>query len=184
MIKIKIGSKISEDQSVGHNNTDNDLEDMNIAADDDEGWKHNPTIPQNADKQALNRIPKFVQKIRMYEPLIERGYIPIVGSEHGINHLGKGKQGQVLEVTKNDKRYAAKIGSIAGLEAQREMIIRTKIEEIRPQMPPEVSKHIIQCYDIFRKADLNYYIMEIMRPMTKMEETILYKRNFTNRAKE
>ena len=63
---------------------------------------------------------------------------------------------------------------VHGYESAREMKLRTKIESIRNQLPPEVSKHIVQCYDIFSNDEYDGYIMEVMRPMTKLEDKLLY----------
>lgn len=85
-----------------------------------------------------------------------------------------------MKLQNGGKRYAAKVSKI--VPGDTELPVRQKVEKIRSQLPPEVSKHIIRCYNIFPNIheeetghDINIYVMEIMRPMTNVEEKILYQ---------
>lgn len=164
-IKIKIGSgKITK------------TEDIDSGNGNDSEWTYNPKHdPKNKDpdNMARARLKKSEANQTFINFILEHGYVPVVKTEPIL--YGKGAQGTVYEVTKNGKRYALKVAYKDNLGAEQEIKIRKKIEEIRPQLPPEVSKHVVRCFDLFSDHELNGIVLEVMRPMTDLEEEILFK---------
>lgn len=112
--------------------------------------------------------------------LLKAGYIPV--QQHGDPLLGEGAYGKVFQATKagTDKLYAVKVISPNDNELQ----VRKKIESIRERLPPEISKHFVKCYEI-KKINLAdkmlddnvayIVVMQLVRPMSSIEETVLYK---------
>ena len=129
------------------------------------------------DKSMQKRLSTHDKRNLGIKALLSHGYVPIKTNK--VLKFGKGLQGTVYEVTKDGKRYAGKVvDKHEGYYSKREWEIRNRIEKIRNRMPLFVSKHIVKCFDLFKTEDFYVFIMEIMRPMNRMEKDLLYRGRF------
>lgn len=182
MIKIKIGCSNMEledkDQTISR------VQDPKIGDPDaEEDRLQDPTLMrQYHDELAKSRLTKDELSNPHIRFLVAHGYIPVVhrGQESRYYEetimpveFGRGAQGTVYEVTKGGRRFAGKVASKGALD--KELMVRTKVEEIRHELPVEVSKHIVRTFDIFSDEKYNGYILEIMRPMTDLENSIMFR---------
>ncbi len=138
--------------------------------------------PNETDQKALkiiNNDPNIL-KTPGIKDLIEMGFIPIVKGSQNTRifsaELGRGAQGAVYEVTKGGKRYAAKVSIIGGRDPEQEYEVRQRIEQIREQLPEEVSKHIVKSFYIGSSKDEKcfIYVMEALRPLTSIEKKVSF----------
>ena len=148
-----------------------------------------PASKAESDELLMARLTPENKKDPGIKHLLSMGYIPIIRARtiaiDQIAHssvLGAGVQGTAYQVSKNGKKFVAKISNDPN-----EHRVRYKIEKIREKLPKSISKHIVQTYAFDRfvgKEEANRYsgdsyttryvfIMEELRPMSDYEKRFL-----------